>query len=138
MSSLALRAATRAAISMITSADLLERAGANEASLANRWEQVEQALGREKMVELFGHIRMIYERDKPRLALEVGFRKFVSPFSADAEAFISNIMEPLADAWLLLTDTVSVQTHFGSEVAKAVRSLDRIDTGRPTGTAREA
>jgi len=28
----------------ILKADLLERAGANEASLANRWEQVEQAL----------------------------------------------------------------------------------------------
>ena len=112
----------------ILKADLLERAGAAvEASLANRWEQVEQALGRERMVELFGHIRMIYERDKPRLALEAGFRRFVPPFSGDAEAFISNIFEPLADAWLLLTDTARVQKHFGSEAAKAVRSLDRID-----------
>jgi len=95
--------------------------------IANRWEQVEQALGRERMVELFGHIRMIYERDKPRLALEAGFQKFVPPFSGDAEAFISNILEPLADAWLLLTDTARVQKHFGSEAGKAVRSLDRID-----------
>jgi hypothetical protein len=112
----------------ILKADLLERAGtAIEASLANRWEQVEQALGRERMVELFGHIRMIYERDKPRLALEPGFPKFVSPFTGDADAFISNVLEPLADAWLLLTDTPRVQKHFGSEAARAVRSLDRID-----------
>ncbi len=112
----------------ILKADLLERAGtAIEASLANRWEQVEQALGRERMVELFGHIRMIYERDKPRLALESGFPKFVSPFTGDADAFISNVLEPLADAWLLLTDTPRVQKHFGSEAARAVRSLDRID-----------
>jgi uncharacterized protein with ParB-like and HNH nuclease domain len=60
----------------ILKADLLERAGtAIEASLANRWEQVEEALGRERMVELFGHIRMIHERDKPRVALEAGFPK---------------------------------------------------------------
>jgi hypothetical protein len=112
----------------ILKADLLERAGAAiEASLANRWEQVEQALGRERMVELFGHIRMIYERDKPRLALEPGFRKFVPPFSANADAFISNILEPLADAWLLLTDTARVQKHFGNDAARAVRSLDRVD-----------
>jgi hypothetical protein len=36
------------------------------------------------MVELFGHIRTIYERDKPRLALEAGFPKFVPPFNGDA------------------------------------------------------
>ena len=112
----------------ILKADLLERAGSSiEASLANRWEQVEQALGRERLVALFGHIRMIYERDKPRLALEAGFPRFVRPFTEDADAFISNVLEPLADAWLLLNDTARVQKHFGSEAAKAVRSLDRID-----------
>jgi len=112
----------------ILKAALLERAGtALETSLANRWEQVEQALGRERMVELFGHIRMMYEREKPRLALEAGFPKFVPPFTGDAHAFISNVLEPLADAWLLLTDTARVQKHFGSEAAKAVRALDRID-----------
>ena len=79
------------------------------------------------MVELFGHIRMIYERDKPRLALEAGFPKFVPPFKGDADAFISKVLEPLADAWLLLADTARVQMHFGREAAKAVRSLDRID-----------
>jgi Protein of unknown function DUF262 len=110
----------------ILKAELLERAD-DETSLANRWEQVEQALGRERMVELFGHIRMIYERDKPRLALEAGFRKFVQPFSGNADAFVFDILEPLADAWLLLNDTVQMQKHFGNEGAKAVRSLDRID-----------
>jgi Protein of unknown function (DUF1524) len=84
-------------------------------------------LGRERMVALFAHIRMIYERDKPRLALEAGFPKFVPPFTEDADAFVSNVLEPLADAWLLLTDTARVQKHFGGQAAKAVRSLDRID-----------
>jgi hypothetical protein len=51
----------------------------------------------------------------------------VLQFTGDADAFISNVLEPLADAWLLLTDTVRVQKHFGSEAAKAVHSLDRID-----------
>src|SRR6185437_4667725 len=105
----------------ILKAELLDRAGvAIEASLANRWEKVEEALGRERMVELFGHIRMIYERDKPRLALETAFPKFVLPFAGDADAFVSNVLEPLADAWLLLSDTVRVQKHFGSEAASAI------------------
>jgi hypothetical protein len=58
----------------IPKTDLLDRAGeSQEHDLAERWESVELAVGRDGMVELFGHIRMIYERDKPRLALETGF-----------------------------------------------------------------
>ncbi|CAN5310807.1 DUF262 domain-containing protein [soil metagenome] len=112
----------------ILKADLLERAGPmHEASLANRWEEVEQALGRDRMVELFGHIRMIYERDKPRLALDSGFRKFVQPFAGNADAFISNILEPIADTSLMLADASAIQKQFGIEAAKAVRSLHRVD-----------
>src|SRR5262249_22524734 len=85
------------------------------------------ALGRDRMVELFGHIRMMYQRDKPRLALEDGFRQFVPPFSEKADTFISNILEPMSDSLLLLADSVKIQKHFGLEVAKAVRSLQRID-----------
>jgi hypothetical protein len=112
----------------ILKANLLERAGdAREADLASRWEVVEQALGRDKTVELFGHIRMIYERDKPRMALEAGFPKFVAPFQGDADQFVSNILEPISDASILLGDSIAVQKQFGLETARAVRSLDRID-----------
>jgi len=113
----------------ILKADLLERAGTTrETDLANRWEAAEQVLGREKFVELFGHIRMIYERDKPRMALESGFPKFVGPFGDDAERFISTILEPIVDASIILGNTHEVQKQFGHEAAKAVRSLERIDS----------
>jgi Protein of unknown function (DUF1524) len=112
----------------ILKADILDRAGpAREAALAARWEEVEDALGREKMVELFGHVRMIYEWDKPRLALEIGFPKFVPPFAGDAENFLSEIVEPFSDALLLLSDPGRAQKHFGIEAAKAIKSLNRID-----------
>jgi hypothetical protein len=112
----------------ILKAALLERAGSSrERDLADRWEVAELSLGRDKMVELFGHIRMIYERDKPRMALETGFPKFVGPFNGDAEKFVSDILEPIADAALLFSEPVAVQKRFGAEAAKAVRSLDRID-----------
>jgi Protein of unknown function DUF262/Protein of unknown function (DUF1524) len=112
----------------ILKADLLERAGAAaEVPLAERWESVEQSLGRDKFVELFGHIRMIYEREKPRSALEDGFRPAVPLFSGDAETFISDLLEPTADAYMLLNDPNQIEVHFGPEAAKAVRSLQRID-----------
>jgi len=112
----------------VLKASLLERAGGSlDTDLAKRWEAVEDALGRDHFVELFGHIRMIYERDKPRMALEEGFPKFVVPFNGDCEDFISNLLEPLGDAYELLKDSSKIQAQFGIEAAKAVRSLQRID-----------
>lgn len=113
----------------ILKADLLDRAGeAIEASLAERWEAVELALGRDGLVELFGHIRMIFEREKPRLALEVGFPKFVSPFSGDPNKFVTDLLEPLSDAATLIKDDAGIRKQYGAEAAKAVRSLLRIDS----------
>jgi Protein of unknown function DUF262/Protein of unknown function (DUF1524) len=112
----------------ILKANLLERAGAiHEKDLSERWETAELALGRDRMVELFGHIRSIFERDKPRIALEVGFPKFVLPFNGNAEKFVSDTLEPIADAMLLLGDSPGVKRQFGDEAAKAMRSLERID-----------
>jgi Protein of unknown function DUF262 len=111
----------------ILKANLLERGGARETDLANRWETAEQTLGRDKMVELFGHIRMIYERDKPRMALESGFEQFVTPFNGDADRFVSDILEPIVDASILLGNDQDVEKQFGFEAAKAVRSFGRID-----------
>jgi len=112
----------------ILKADLLDRAGeSQEVDLAERWEAVELATGRDGLVELFGHIRMLFEREKPRLALEAGFPKFVEPFKRDADQFITDLLEPLADAFMLLGDTKLVQQQFGPEAARAIRSLARID-----------
>lgn len=112
----------------ILKADLLERAGpSRELELSKRWESVEMAVGREKMVELFGHIRMIYERDKPRLALETGFPKFVNSFASDPEKFVSDVLEPISDAAVFLADADLLGKEFGATVIKAVRSLERVD-----------
>ena len=112
----------------ILKADLLDRAGqGREDAIAKRWEAVELALGREPFVEIFGHIRMIHEREKPRSALETAFAKVVAPFRGDADAFVSDVLEPAADAYALLSDTSAVRSQFGGEAARALRSLNRID-----------
>lgn len=113
----------------ILKADLLERAGPTlEGPLAKRWEAVEQALGRDTFVELFGHIRMIYERDKPRSALESAFKSAVPAFAESPDAFLTDVLEPLADAYRLLGDHKDLREHFSAEAARAVRSLQRIDS----------
>lgn len=112
----------------ILKANLLERAGeAAEVALAERWEAIEQSLGRDSFVELFGHIRMIYEREKSRSSLEDGFGQAVPEFNSDADGFISNLLEPTADACALLRDSKQIELQFGLDASKAIRSLQRID-----------
>lgn len=112
----------------ILKADLLDRGGqTDEAALAERWESVEDAVGRDDLVELFGHLRMLYEREKPRTALESGFKKHVAPFGGDPNTFLTDVLEPIADAYLLLADAADIKRRFGTDAAKAVNSLLRID-----------
>jgi hypothetical protein len=70
---------------------------------------------------------MIYERDKPRLALEDGFPKFVTPFTGDSESFIGNVLEPFGDAAVLLTQNDTILKQFGLAAAAAMRALERVD-----------
>ena len=112
----------------ILKADLLERAGqAREKELSTRWEDIELALDRDRFSDLFTHIRMIFEREKPRSALEVGFPKFVSPFRGDPEEFISRTLEPFADAFTLAEDRGKIESLFGARTMSLLRSLNRLD-----------
>jgi Protein of unknown function (DUF1524) len=70
---------------------------------------------------------MIYERDKPRSALESAFKSVVPPFATNPEGFLSDVLEPLADAYGLLGTYKGARARFGVEAARAVRSLQRID-----------
>lgn len=112
----------------ILKADLLERAGSlKEADLARRWEEIELTVGRDRFVELFGQLRMIFEREKPRTALDVGFAKAVAAFTGDAETFVGDILEPLASASDLLAKPEAFAKRYGTEAGRALRSLHRID-----------
>ncbi len=112
----------------ILKADLLERAGEQrERLLSQRWEDIEVALERGKFSDLFTHIRMIFERDKPRSALEDGFPKQVPIFRNDPVAFVDKVLEPYADAFLLSQNDAELRKRFGPKTADLVRSLERLD-----------
>ncbi|MAU43575.1 MAG: hypothetical protein CMP09_01780 [Yangia sp.] len=112
----------------ILKADLLERAGeGKEDNLSQRWEDVEVSLERGKFSDLFTHIRMIFERDKPRSALENGFPEQVPVFRDDPVKFMDAVLEPFADAFLLSMDDAALRGRFGPKTADLVRSLERLD-----------
>ena len=112
----------------VLKADLLERAGeAREKDLSTRWEDVELHLDRDRFSDLFTHIRMIFQREKPRSALEVGFPEFVEPFNGDPGKFISGTLEPYAEAFALAQDYSKIAQMFGGRTASLLRSLDQLD-----------
>ena len=112
----------------ILKADLLERAGEpQERRLSNRWEDIELALDRDRFTDLFTHIRMIFQREKPRSALDIGFPKFVPPFRGDPGTFISDTLEPYSDAFMFIEDYARVTPSFGTHTARLLESLGRLD-----------
>ena len=112
----------------ILKADLLERSGeSKEEQLSIRWEEIESALNRDSFTDLFTHIRMIFQREKPRSALDIGFPKFVPPFLGDPERFISDTLEPFADALLFSEDRNKIDHLFGMQTARLLESLWRLD-----------
>jgi len=112
----------------ILKADLLERAGEDkEPQLAEQWENIEAALGRERFNELFVHVRMVHEREKPRTALEVGFPAHVPAFTGDAETFFEKVLEPYSKAFELASDPRALAGRFGRETTDLIASLDRLD-----------
>ncbi len=112
----------------ILKADFLERAGeSQEKQLSDRWEEIELALDRDRFADLFTHIRMIFQREKPRSALDIGFPQFVRPFLGDPARFISDTLEPFADAFTFSEDHSKISALFGTHTARLLESLGRLD-----------
>lgn len=87
----------------------------------------ETALGRERFVELFQHTRMIYQREKPRERLEIGFPKFVATFKEDPDRFVREVLTKYAHIYELILSRSQLEEHFGKIARDHVASLLRLD-----------
>ncbi|MBT9290670.1 DUF262 domain-containing protein [Prosthecodimorpha staleyi] len=111
----------------ILKADLLDRvAAADEKDYSDSWEAIEEQLGRDRFAELFQHIRMIYQREKPRERLEVGFKKFVTDF-ADHAKFMKGVLQPFGATFAKLLSPPAFATLYGDEATKRLRYLTKLD-----------
>jgi Protein of unknown function (DUF1524) len=111
----------------ILKADLLDRVPAiEEKDYSDSWESIEVQLGRDKFVELFQHIRMIYQREKPRERLEVGFKKFVSDFGNHA-SFMNDVLQPFGETLAKALSPAVFAKYYGNDAAKRLRYLAKLD-----------
>lgn len=91
-----------------------------------KWEDLEELLGRANFENLFGHIRMIHRRQKMRGTLEEEFRQFVAPEKRPA-AFIDDQLEPMAEAYLAIADRKYSGTSHVDQINRRLKHLGRLD-----------
>lgn len=95
-------------------------------SFTAKWEDKEEALGREKFRDLFGHIRMIYKKSKLRGTLESEFRDAVKP-QLNSVQFIDDVLSPFADAYLAICKQDYSSASHAEEINRQLVYLSRID-----------
>lgn len=93
---------------------------------AREWEDIEEELGRDPFQNLFGHIRMIYRKAKPKDTLLEEFRKHVAP-SNDPRGFIDDILNPMAEVYNEIINADYSSAHGTEEVNRLLGWLNRID-----------
>ena len=65
---------------------------------SDKWENIEQELGRDRFGELFAHVRMVFAKAKARRNLQDEFQEFVLKECTGTD-FVDNTLEPYADAY---------------------------------------
>lgn len=100
---------------------------ARQDDFTETWEELEVEAGRDGFAEVFGHIRMVYAKEKARRALLEEFRERVIEKVGSAENLVSDVIKPFTDAYLLAKHCQFVSTSNAAQVNASLKWLNRID-----------
>lgn len=95
--------------------------------VTERWEELEVQTGRDGFAELFGHIRMIFAKEKARRTLLEDFRDQVIKKFDSPEILMSTVVEPWADAYLIAKKCQYLSTTNAADVNGLLKWLNRIE-----------
>ena len=95
--------------------------------VTERWEELEVQTGRDGFAELFGHIRMIFAKEKARRTLLEEFREQVVKKFESTETLMSTVVEPWADAYLIAKKCKYLSTTNAADVNALLTWLNRIE-----------
>ena len=93
---------------------------------SEKWENIEQELGRNRFTDLFAHIRMVYAKAKARRNLQDEFRDFVLE-NRTGTLFIDQILEPYADAYERVLGLSNEDGTGDDSICARLRHLSRLD-----------
>ncbi|MBC6718685.1 DUF262 domain-containing protein [Aurantimonas sp. DM33-3] len=91
-----------------------------------KWENLEDALGRGRFAELFGHIRTIHRKQKMQGTLIAEFRDHV-PTRLQPASFIDDELTPYADAYEEITDRAFQSFKNADAINSQLTNLSRLD-----------
>jgi hypothetical protein len=100
---------------------------ARQEAFTETWEELEVETGRDGFAEVFGHIRMIYAKEKARKSMLEEFRERVIAKVGSAEDLVSKVVEPYTQAYLIAKHCQYVSTSNAAEINALLKWLNRID-----------
>ncbi len=94
-----------------------------------RWEQVEESLGREAFNDLIGHMRSIYRLTRRRGDILDSFRQDVMRAFRDSRRLIDEALVPYGSAYYVILNAVyeGQDTALSAKINQTLRWLNRID-----------
>jgi hypothetical protein len=97
---------------------------------AQRWEDAEEALGRDAFADLFLHIRMIFAKEKAQHGLLKEFpHQVLNHFlPGNAKSFVTDVLAPYAEAYEQISDKSYVASHGAEKVNAWFRRLSQLDS----------
>jgi hypothetical protein len=98
----------------------------NEEEYTEKWEDIEEELGRDAFTDLFAHIRMIYAKKKLRNTVLQEFRTFVNP-TERPKRFIDDVLRPMGESFDQILTAGFEGTSSVDMINKCLRYLKRID-----------
>ena len=93
---------------------------------SEKWENIEQELGRSRFADLFAHVRMVYAKAKARRNLQDEFRDFVLE-TCTGTNFIDQILEPYANAYERVLGMSNEDGAGDDSIGARLRHLNRLD-----------
>ncbi|MDZ8185986.1 MAG: DUF262 domain-containing protein [Nostoc sp. ChiSLP02] len=111
----------------ILKAEILGKIDKNHQDKYNeKWEEIEEKLGREIFKSLFSHIRMIYAKSKPVESILKEFLKYVKP-TETPQKFIDEKLIPFAEAFYEINNLAYSSDRLANEVNQTFKWLNSID-----------
>ena len=111
----------------ILKAEIIGKIGTEkEDKYTEKWEEIEESLGRDKFETLFAHIRMIHIETRARESILKEIRNKVKP-SEKPQDFIDTTLVPFAEAYQVLTNCSYLSISKSEEINESIKFLQLVD-----------
>lgn len=110
----------------ILKADMIGKIQHNQDDYTDKWEDLEQSLGRNRFNELFTHIRMIELKNKAQKSILEEFQELVLPKITSIPDFIDNELANYANAFLAIKNNNYQTDEYEKEINQSIKWLNRV------------